>query len=313
MESAIAALNDKQRFNSQQVATILELVYSGQEGDQVENLLNELASISKNRNGTMKGETAQEMRSYLQEVDLSPYQDYHSELRDSGVEILNILDSEYPEKLTSIDNPPLCIYVDGDLSSLHRGVTIVGTRSATDHRIEMARKIAKVVVQELETTVISGLANGIDETAHEEAIDKNGKTVAALPGDVENIKPSSNTDLGKRISDNGGLVSEVSKFAGFHKGRYLERNRITSGLSDAVVVVASKDSGGTVKQAELAQKQGKPRYLYDAPESDGQTPERLINQIGFQKFESVDELLDLLKGDSPEKTDSQGNMTFDNF
>jgi len=313
MESAIAALNDKQRFNTQQVATVLEFVYSGQERDQIKNIREELASISKNRSGTSKGETAQDMMSYLQEVDIDLYQDYHSELRDSSMHILTILDSEYPEKLKLIDNSPLCIYVDGDLSSLYQGVTIVGTRSATEHRVEIARKIAKAVVQELEATVISGLANGIDEAAHEGAINKNGKTVAILPGDIENIKPSSNSDLGKRISNNGCLMSEISKFAGFHKGRYLERNRITSGLSDAVVVVASNDTGGTIKQAELAQKQGKLRYLYDSPESDGQTPASLVKQEGFQTFESVDELLDLLGSASSEKTDSQGNMTFDNF
>lgn len=272
-----------------------------------------LEEISKTRSNTSKGETADELISHIAESNLDDYRQYHSDLRDSGVNVITVLDPEYPQKLKSISDPPLCIYVDGNISTINNGITIVGTRSATEQRIESAQKIARAVVQDLDVSVISGLANGIDEAAHRGAIEASGKTVAVLPSDIEDIKPASNKRLGKEISGNGALLSETSCMTGFHKGRYLERNRITSGLSDAVVVVASKETGGTMKQAELAQAQGKPRFVYQSPQSDEQTPEILTQKKGYQVFSSVDELIHLISDSGAEDVDSQGNLTLGNF
>lgn len=313
LKSAISALNDKQRFNSQSVKSVIDIAASNLEERSVDSFLSELDEISKTRNGSEKGETAEEIRAYIKETDLKSYQEYIKNLSGSGIKIVTVLDEDFPQSLQSIADPPLCLYVDGDISSIQDGITVVGTRSATDHRIETAHEIAQEIVREFSIPVVSGLANGVDTAAHEGAIEAGGETVAALPGDIENVKPASNKELGKKITKNGALLSEVSTFAGFHKGRYLERNRITSALGRAVIVVASKDSGGTIKQAELALKQGKPRFVYKSPEDDGQTPKVLIQEMGFKEFESVSELTKLVSESSTKDLDADRNMTFENF
>ncbi|MDS0241789.1 MULTISPECIES: DNA-processing protein DprA [unclassified Haloferax] len=310
---AIAALNDKQRFNSQRVVSVLRLAVEESDGNSVDSLLAGLESVSQAREGTNKGDAANEIRTYIQETNLDEYEQYYEQVRDAGVTVLTVLENEFPEQLESILSTPLCLYIRGDVGSIHDGISIVGTRSATSHRVDMAHRIAQRIVQEFDLPVISGLANGIDEAAHRGAIDAEGKTVAALPGDIESIKPASNKELAQKISENGALLSEVSKLVGFHNGRYLERNRITSGLSRAVIVVASKDSGGTIKQAKLAKEQGKPRFIYKSPDQDGQTPEKLVQDLGFKKFRTIDELIQLISDSNVKSVDSDGNLTFDSF
>lgn len=313
LKPEIAALNDRQRFNSQEAKAVLNTSVASLESTQDSDLRAELREVSGSRSAATKSDVADDMISHIEDLDITSYQQYCSRVKESDVKIATILDEGYPQKLKSISDPPLCIYVRGDESATRGGITVVGTRSATDHRIRTARKIARTVVNDLNTTVISGLANGVDEAAHEGAIEAKGRTVAVLPGEINKVKPRSNSDLGKRISKNGALLSEVSDQTGFHKGRYLERNRITSGLSDAVVVVASKDSGGTIKQAELAEAQGKPRFVYRSPHSDGQTPEKLVQESGFQEFESVEELINMISDSSENSVDNRGNLTFNNF
>lgn len=310
LDATIAALNDKQRFNSQEVVTVLDIVNSRISKDSQEVIKKELSEIAEIRNGTSKGKVASQILTYLDEVDISEYANYLSEISSDGVNIITIFNDKYPENLKSISDLPLCLYIDGEISSIESGITVVGTRSATDQRIDISKKISRQIVKKLDKSVVSGLANGIDEAAHQSSINNDGITVAVLPSDIKSIKPSSNEDLGKEITQQGALLSEISSLTGFHKGRYLERNRITSGLSDAVIIAASKDSGGTIKQAQLAAEQNKPRYLYVSPKSDNQSPKKLVEDLGFKTFNSVEELMDLL---SDSEFFNKNNTTLNDF
>jgi DNA processing protein len=161
--------------------------------------------------------------------------------------------------------------------------------------------------------IVSGLANGIDTAAHEGALDANEDTIAILPGSVENIYPKSNTELADEIARNGALVSELSKFGSMHRGRYLERNRITSGISDAIVVGASRETGGTIKQIKKAKAQGVPRFYYNPSQDDGQSPKKL-EQLGCVPFSDKGELLELIQDrESIFETSTTKRATLDEF
>ncbi|EMA68827.1 SMF family protein [Halorubrum aidingense JCM 13560] len=201
----------------------------------------------------------------------------------------------YPQQLWQIEDPPFGIYIKGSNSALFGGIAIVGTREAKSHRKDYVRKLAGKLAEE-GYPIVSGLANGIDTAAHEGAIEADGQTTAVLPGGIQTIRPASNRELGEKIPNHGALIAEVSDKQSVHRGRFVERNRITSGLSISVIIGASGKTGGTIRQAEFAQNQSRPRFLYDPEEDDGQSPEKL-DDLGFVRFSSTNELIDLLDDD----------------
>lgn len=188
------------------------------------------------------------------------YMDIIRSYQQSGIRILPVYDPDYPKKLLSLNDPPFMIYVKGSGDTLTKPtVAIVGTRGISPDSIEKIRKIVEFFVSR-GYVIVSGLARGTDAHAHAAALDCGGETIAVLPGALTNIVPKENQELSQRIVTSGSLVSEVTDLAKMHKGRYIERNRITSALSDAVIVIETGESGGSIRQAEIARKQGKTLY-----------------------------------------------------
>jgi len=209
---------------------------------------------------------------------LDHYIDVIKRYRQKNIHILQVTDSEYPLKLAKIPDPPFLVYVKGRIESLSRpAVAIVGTRKISPDGAENVQEIVRFFVQ-LGYTIVSGLALGTDTCAHKAALDLGGETIAVLPGDIENIVPKENQELAENISRSGSLVSEITPFMKMHKGRYIERNRITSALSRAVIVIETGESGGSIRQAETAFKQGTPVYVI-RPDN---TNERAV--AGFDKL-----------------------------
>ena len=188
--------------------------------------------------------------------------------RQNGVRVLPVFDAGYPGKLLGIRDPPFVLYRVGREESLARpAVAVVGTRTISRAGIERAREAVEILVR-LGYTIVSGLALGTDACAHTAAIDYGGETVAVLPGDVTVVVPGENRALAGRIAGSGSLLGEITHLAGMHKGRFLERNRITSGLSDGVVIIETGRTGGSVRQAETAFRQGRPVYVLEPDGSD---------------------------------------------
>jgi DNA processing protein len=184
------------------------------------------------------------------------------------VRIISINDSDYPKKLISINDPPFIIYQKGDLACLTKpSIGVVGSRSISTKGVENVQEIVKTCV-DLGYVIVSGLALGTDTYAHQTAIECGGKTIAILPSDIDNIVPTENRDLAKKIVSSGALISEITNLTKMHKGRYIERNRITSALSNAVIVIESDESGGSIRQAETAFKHGKTVFIIRADKTD---------------------------------------------
>ena len=195
-----------------------------------------------------------------------------------GVKLIDYWGEGYPDSLRYISNPPLLLFVKGTIFPGSSPVAIVGTRRAS----LLGRKLAHeygAFFAERGRTVVSGLARGIDSAAHAGALEARGSTVAILAGDIDYVYPPENAKLAEDIKKDGALVSEVTRHAFVHKGRFVERNRITSGLSKAVVVVESVRTGGTLQQVRFALSQGRPTYVLDQGDF-----ENADARAGFQRL-----------------------------
>lgn len=294
IEPIIVMMNDNEEFRRKKVLELFVDLFAEKERDEIDKeLFEDYLKIQKINSEGEYSKIAEDILIELDRRDLEYYKDYLSRLSNNDIEFVPFYHDEYPERLWSLSDAPLCLFVDGDLSALSDGVAVVGTRDAYDHRIEFVKEIAHKLV-EMDKTVVSGLAHGVDAAAHEGALEADGRTTAILPGDVQKIRPSGNEALGEKIRERGALVGELTDKRSIHKGRFVERNRLTSGISSAVIIGASGESGGTIHQANFAQQQEKPRFLYEPEDDDGQSPDKLYKK-GFVSFETVDELESLLQ------------------
>ncbi len=167
-------------------------------------------------------------------------------------------DLYYPEKLKQIYDPPEVLYCLGDIRLLNEiSISIVGARRATAYGKKIAYKLSNDLSKR-GVTIVSGLASGIDECAHEGAYKNVGKTIAVLGCGVDIIYPKENEDLYKNIIRNGGLIiSEFPLGTKPEKDNFPKRNRIISALSSGVIVVEAKRRSGALITADFALEQGK--------------------------------------------------------
>ncbi len=198
-----------------------------------------------------------------------------------GIRILTYWDDDFPERLRHIDAPPMLLYIRGSAFPGDSPIAIVGTREASSKGLDLARLFAQRLAGRGHT-ILGGLARGIDSAAHHGALESGGTTIAVLAGHVDHIYPKQNRSLAETIVDHGALVSEITSLVRVRPGRFVARNRITSGLADAVVVVESMKRGGTLHQAKFAIAQGRPTYAVDHG-----TFERRETEEGFNHLTGI--------------------------
>ena len=164
----------------------------------------------------------------------------------------------FPSRLSRCADSPAELRVRGDLGSPPARVAIVGSRHPDVYGTEVARELA-VGLARAGISVVSGGAQGVDAAAHEGALAAGGHTVAVFGCGLDVSYPASHAGLFSRIVDAGGAL--VSEYPDAQEGRrwtYPERNRIVSGMSDAVVVVRAGARSGALLTAERARAQGVP-------------------------------------------------------
>lgn len=172
-----------------------------------------------------------------------------------GVRVLFCTDADYPSRLNRDDTQdcPIVLYALGPRSfAEERAVAVVGTRRATPQgRDATDRLVAQM--KPLGTTIVSGLAYGIDTAAHTAALDHGLPTVAVLGHGLDRIYPPSNRQLAEKIVDAGGaLVSEYPSGTAINPRYFPARNRIIAALADATVVVEASEHGGALITAAIA-------------------------------------------------------------
>lgn len=172
-------------------------------------------------------------------------------------------EAKFTEVLTSIAVMPKILYFYGKIPEKCPTVAIVGTRKNTTYGEEVAYKAAYELAR-AGVIIVSGLAYGIDAIAHRGALDAGGVTVAVLGTAINRIHPARNIGLAKEIIAKGGAVmSEYGPDERTYASSFLERNRLISGLSDAVLVVEANERSGSLNTAMHALEQG--RDLFAVP------------------------------------------------
>ena len=216
---------------------------------------------------------------------------------------INLSDYDYLRDLPHIPDPPKKLFIRGKLPAKRvKTVAIVGTRKPSAYGREIATKIASECAKN-GIVVVSGLALGIDSIAHRAAIDSGGKTIAILANGVDKIYPRSHEDLGQKIlQTNGAILSEYPNNTPARPWQFLARNRIVSGLADAVVIIEAASRSGTLSTANHALDQGK--EIFAVPGNITSPLSAGCNQLiknGANPLTSVEDLLDFLIPDRFEK------------
>lgn len=197
-----------------------------------------------------------------------------TEAKQRGIKIITQLDPLYPSNLKNIYDPPLLLYVWGDLLETDKGgISIVGSRKHSYYGQQCAQRLSYALAY-AGMTVISGLARGIDTYAHEGALAAKGRTIAVIGSGLTEIYPPENFALAERIADgNGAVVSEFRLGQKPDKRNFPIRNRVVAGWSDGVLVVECPKWSGSLITANLAVDQGKQIYAVpgqiDSPTSGG--------------------------------------------
>jgi len=178
-------------------------------------------------------------------------------LSNEGIAVLTWDDEDFPANLRAAADAPPLLFVRGSIvPEDERAVAIVGTRQPSAEGLEIAEMLGRELAAR-GLTVVSGLALGIDTAAHRGALAAGGRTLAVLGSGLRAVHPRSNTGLAERIAAQGAVLSELRPSTSVSARHLMARDRITSGLSRAVIVVEAGERSGSLDTAARARKQGR--------------------------------------------------------
>lgn len=172
--------------------------------------------------------------------------------QDNGVRILFYLDSDFPNRLKHIPDSPLILYGKGNITgSADRVVSIIGTRKPTQYGLSMTEQIVHDLAK-FQVQIISGLAYGIDIAAHRASLKYGLSTIGVLGSGIGRIYPDLHRNVAQQMMEQGGLLTEFDFHVKPDRENFPMRNRLIAGLSDAVIVIESGQTGGSMITAQLA-------------------------------------------------------------
>src|SRR4051812_28940943 len=229
--------------------------------------------------------------SWREQVDVAREEE---RMAKSGADFITTRDAAYPKMLKEINDPPIGLYRKGRYDFSHPCVAIVGSRRTTLYGQATAKKFGAELAR-LGFCVVSGLARGIDTSAHEGALSVGGKTAAVVGTGIDIIYPPENIELYRRIEAEGAIVSEFPFGRRADRQSFAMRNRIVAGMCDATIVVESDVDGGAMITARFAGEHG--RLIFAVPGRIDQNTSAGCHQLirdGATLMTSVDDLLNEL-------------------
>jgi len=206
----------------------------------------------------VRGVGAVRANTLYDELRRVPWSEEIERAAKNNVSLVTLDDDSYPTLLREITDPPLALYVAGDISALNKnGCAIIGTRHASLYGRETARRFGYQLAS-AGYSVVSGFARGIDTEAHAGAVHANGVTVAVLGGALDKLYPKENSDFAREVIAKGGAVITEYPFGrSADRQSFPQRNRIVSGMSRGVLVVESPVQSGTMITVAMALEQGR--------------------------------------------------------
>lgn len=187
---------------------------------------------------------------------------YHIKyMKENNIKIININEREYPQALKKIYDPPISLYVRGNIEKLNnKNIGIVGCRECTTYGKKSAEYFAYNLSKQ-NINIVSGLAKGIDSYAHLGSLNT-GNTIAVLGNGLDMIYPKENLELANEIIKRGGtIISEYPCGTKPDKMKFPARNRIISGISSGIIVIEAKEKSGTLITVDFALEQGRDVFV----------------------------------------------------
>ena len=215
-------------------------------------------------------------------------------IENNNIEIIPINSRYYPLLLRNIYDSPICLYIKGNKKILNNiGIGIIGSRMCTIEGARTAKKIAYDLAKN-EINIISGLARGIDVSAHIGAIYAKKPTIAILGSGLDSIYPSEHKKVVDKILEyDGTVISEYPIFTKPEKHNFIARNRIISGISNGILVVEAKNKSGTSLTVDFALEQG--RDIFAIPGSIYSENSGGTNNLIKNGAKLVDSYMDILE------------------
>lgn len=186
----------------------------------------------------------------------------------NGMSVISIFNNEYSSLLKHIADAPLVLYAKGDHSLLNQQpvVAVIGTRQPSDIGVRLGARLTQLLVEN-NFIIVSGLALGCDSVAHQTCMSHKGKTIAVMASGLDTIYPKQNIFLANEILDSGGLwISEYPVGEKPRNNYFVERDRIQSGISNAICVIETDVKGGTMHTVGFAEKQSRVVSCINHPE-----------------------------------------------
>jgi len=298
----------KNHFNKQEMAKWMKLtLVKGVGPKRLQQLFSHFDSIdaifsAKAEDLLRTGVMTQDMVENFEKLKAASDEKFESTIdfcASNGIMMVSLVEKKYPARLLGAGSPPCTLFLSGDASLLNSPKTfaVVGARAAND----AAMKFAYDSVQQLANAgfvVVSGGAKGIDTQAHRSALDANGKTMVVMGTGFSYFYPEENRRLFEEIRKKGLLISEhLPNFPG-DRISFLQRNRITSGLSDGLLFCASESlKSGTATQVKIAHSQKKPLFCpaMDMGISPNTGIQDAIAEYGVRQIRKADEIIAALE------------------
>ena len=209
-----------------------------------------------------------EIANQLQRTPIEQWEEQVFALAEAEIDLLTWDDLRFPPRLRELHDAPVVLFMRGELRSDDADVVaIVGTRSPSAGAVDLTTGLARELAAR-GLTVVSGLALGIDTAAHVGALaEEEGRTIAVLGSGILNVHPRENSELAERIVQHGAVLSELLPNAPPRGPQLMARDRLISGLSQAVIVIEAETKSGSLDTARRAEKQG--RLVFALPGSPG--------------------------------------------
>lgn len=235
----------------------------------VQRLYNHFGDIEKAFNASLSdlsqidGLNIKQAQNFIQKRDKTNPDKAMDEILRRNLAFITFEDENYPYMLKQISDPPMVLYVKGDLRScnLQKTLAVVGSRKASTHAKDVLAKILSEF-RGTDICVVSGLASGIDTVAHQGALTNNLKTIGVIASGFDFVYPTANKDLYKKIEQGGeqgggAIISEYFPTFQPLQFRFPHRNRIVSGLSFGTLVAEAAIKSGALITANLCLEQGR--------------------------------------------------------
>jgi DNA processing protein len=212
-------------------------------------------------------------------------------IKHDDTRLVTVIDSDYPSNLRLVWNLPPFLFVRGELAKEDlRSVAVVGTRKASEDGVRRAGRMARLLVEQ-GVTVVSGLARGIDTSAHRAALDAGGRTIAVIGTGINRYYPAENRGIADEIVGRGAVVSQFWPDSPPATYTFPRRNITMSGISQGTVVIEASNTSGAKMQARVALEHGKKVFLVKSLTQHQEWARKYVDTRGAIQVDDVDDVV----------------------